>query len=110
MYKESQEKKIPLSVRSYNAIISLVPMISEGDEKLRTLTTDVYRAMAANGIMPDIHTFNAALNTATNIRSNKAAMDFMCNILADIRQFHLKPSLTTYNRVIRIISRYGKIT
>lgn len=107
VYKESQEKKIPLSVRGYNAVISLVPIMSEGDEKPRTLTRDVYQAMVANGITPNIQTFNAALNVAAALKSNWMAIDFIRNILADIRQFQLKPSLTTYYYVLRVINRFG---
>ena len=44
---------------------------------------EIYRAMAANGITPNIHTFNAALNIATTIKINRVALDFVCNILAD---------------------------
>ncbi|XP_014484902.1 PREDICTED: protein PTCD3 homolog, mitochondrial [Dinoponera quadriceps] len=107
LYTECQGKKIPLSVRGYNSVISLAAMMSEGDEKARALIVDIYRSMAANGIKPNIHTFNAALHTASVLKSNRAAIDFTRNILADIRRFQLNPSLTTYFYVLRVICRFG---
>ncbi|EFN82763.1 Protein PTCD3-like protein, mitochondrial [Harpegnathos saltator] len=100
LYNECQQKKIPLSVRGYNSMISIVPLMSEGNEKPKTLTMDIFRTMAANGVAPNIHTFNAALNTAVNLQSKKAAIEFARTILADIKQCHLKPSLTTYFYVL----------
>lgn len=63
--------------------------------------------MIANGIAPNIHTFNAALNVATTIKTNTKALNFTRNILADITKFKLKPSLTTYYYLLQILSRFG---
>ncbi|XP_024881775.1 protein PTCD3 homolog, mitochondrial [Temnothorax curvispinosus] len=107
LYDESQGKKIPLSIDGYNAVMSMVPMLRQGEEKSKSLVMEIYRAMAANGITPNIHTFNAALNIATTIKTNRVALDFVSNILADIMKFELKPSLTTYFYLLRILSRFG---
>lgn len=106
LYDESQGKSIPLSIDGYNAIISMAPELKEKD-KSKSLIMDIYRAMAANGITPNIQTFNGVLNVATTMKSNQTALDFTCNILADIKKFELKPSLTTYYYLLRILSRFG---
>ncbi|XP_012061081.1 PREDICTED: protein PTCD3 homolog, mitochondrial [Atta cephalotes] len=111
-YAESQEKSIPLSIDGYNAMISIVPMLiprqdKQEDSKLKSLVTDIYRAMIINGITPNIHTFNAALNVATALKINQVALDFTRKILADITKFKLKPSLTTYYYLLQILSRFG---
>lgn len=89
-------------------MILLIPIIKEED-KSKSLVMDTYRAMAANGITPNIHTFNAALNVATAIRTDRVALDFTRNILADITKFKLKPSLTTYYFLLKILSRFGNL-
>ncbi|KAG5345529.1 PTCD3 protein, partial [Acromyrmex charruanus] len=108
-YDESQKKNIPLSVDGYNAMISLIPMQGE-DFKLKSSVTDIYRAMITNGITPNIHTFNAALNIATTLKTNQVALDFTRKILADITKFKLKPSLTTYYYLLKILSRFGDMS
>ncbi|XP_018340021.1 PREDICTED: protein PTCD3 homolog, mitochondrial [Trachymyrmex septentrionalis] len=105
-YDESQGKNIPLSVNGYNAMISLVPMLKQEDLKSKSLTY-IYRAMTTNGITPNIHTFNAALNVATTLKTNQSALDFTRETLADITKFKLKPSLTTYYYLLKILSRFG---
>lgn len=70
---------------------------------------DVYKAMTANGITPNIHTFNAALNVATTMKTNRVALDFTRNILADITKFNLKPSLATYFYLLQILRRFGNL-
>lgn len=62
--------------------------------------------MTVNGITPNIHTFNAALNVATTLKTNEV-LDFTKKILADITKFKLKPSLTTYYYLLRILSNFG---
>ncbi|XP_011871235.1 PREDICTED: protein PTCD3 homolog, mitochondrial [Vollenhovia emeryi] len=106
LYDESQSKNIPLSVDGYNAIISTIS-VKIGEEKAKSLIMDIYRAMAANGVAPNIHTFNAALSAAVAMRNNHVAVDFTRNILADITKFKLKPSLATYYYMLRILSRFG---
>lgn len=90
--------------------MSLVPLLREGDDKPKTLIADIYRAMAANGIAPNIYTFNAAFHTAATLRNNRIAIDFARNMLADMAKFNLKPSLTTYYYVLRILSKFGNYT
>ncbi|CAL1673783.1 unnamed protein product [Lasius platythorax] len=107
LYTECQENNIPLSIDGYNSIISMVPMLREGDDKARIMITDIYKALATNGIIPNIHTFNAALNAASTFRNNRLTLDFTCSVFADITKFKLKPSLTTYYHVLRILSRFG---
>lgn len=107
MYKECQENNIPLCIDGYNAIILLVPLLRDGDEKQQTLTMDIFKEMTSSGIIPDIHTFNAAIYVGSNFRSNRTAIDFTRRILADIGKFHLKPCLTTYYYVLRILSKCG---
>lgn len=107
LYRECQEKNLPLSIRGYNAMISLVRLVSKGDEKWKTLTKDIYQTMAANGVTPNIHTFNAVLNIAVFSSSKKEAIDFTRNVLADIKYFKLKPSLTTYSYLLRLLSKFG---
>lgn len=63
--------------------------------------------MVANGVTPNIHTFNAVFNTAINLQSKQIAINFTRNILADIKYFKLKPSLTTYCYVLHILSKFG---
>jgi len=107
LYDESQGKNIPLSIEGYNAIMSMIPVLRQGEDKSKSLVIDIYRAMTANGITPNIHTFNAALNVATAMKTNRVALDFTRNILADIAKFKLKPSLTTYYYLLQILSRFG---
>lgn len=107
LYDESQGKNIALSIDGYNALMSLIPMLKQGDDKSKSLVMDIYRAIAANGITPNICTFNAALNVATVMKTNRTVLDFTRNILADITKFKLKPSLTTYYYMLRILSRFG---
>ncbi|KAG5313371.1 PTCD3 protein, partial [Acromyrmex insinuator] len=108
-YDESQRKNISLSVDGYNAMISLIPMQGE-DFKLKSSVTDIYRAMIINGITPNIHTFNAALNIATTLKTNQVALGFTRKILADITKFKLKPSLTTYYYLLKILNRFGDMS
>jgi len=90
-------------------MMSIIPMLAskQEDSKLKSLVTDIYRAMIINGITPNIHTFNAALNVATALKINQVALDFTRKILADITKFKLKPSLTTYYYLLQILSRFG---
>lgn len=106
LYTECQKNNIPLSIDGYNSLISIVPVLGEED-KARTLVTDIYKAMTINGIIPNIHTFNAALKVASSFKNSRKLLDFTRNIFADIAQFKLKPSLTTYYYVLRILSRFG---
>lgn len=85
----------------------MVPMLREGDDKARIMITDIYKALATNGIIPNIHTFNAALNAASTFRNNRLTLDFTRSVFADIMKFKLKPSLTTYYHVLHILSRFG---
>jgi len=71
------------------------------------MVMDIYRTMAKNGIVPNIHTFDAALNVAAVLKNNKIALDFACTIFADIAKFNLKPSLTTYYHTLRILYKFG---
>ncbi|KAM0730873.1 Small ribosomal subunit protein mS39 [Formica fusca] len=107
MYMECQENNIPLSINAYNGIISMVPMLREGEDKARALIADIYKAMATNGITPNIHTFNAVLNTAFTFRNKRVVLDLTRNVFADIANFKLKPSLTTYYYALRILSKFG---
>jgi len=110
LYNESQEKEIPLSIDGYNAIMSMVSSIRQEEDKSKLLVMNIYRAMAANGIVPNIHTFNAALSVATAMKTKLVALDFTRNILADIMKFKLKPSLTTYYYLLLILKRFGNYT
>lgn len=88
----------------------MVPLLKQGEEKSKTLLTDVYRTITSNGITPNINTFNAALNLAYTFQASnliKAAMDLTRNTLADIKKFKLKPSLTTYYYLLRILRKFG---
>ncbi|XP_072760138.1 small ribosomal subunit protein mS39 [Anoplolepis gracilipes] len=105
MYTECQENNIPLCVNAYNSIISMVPILREGEDKARILVADIYKAMATNGIIPNIYTFNAALNVASTFRNKRVTLDFTRNIFADIKKFKLKPSLTTYYYVLLILKK-----
>lgn len=110
MYTECQEKKIVLSIDAYNAMIWIMPLLRQGEEKSKTFLTDLYQAMVLNGITPNIHTFNAALNLAFTFQTSgltKAGIDLTRNTLADIRKFKLKPSLTTYYYLLRILRKFG---
>lgn len=89
--------------------MSIVPML-RGEDKAKTMITDIFKAMATNGIIPNIHTFNAALKVASIFRNNRILLDFIRNIFADIAKFKLKPTLTTYHYVLRILSRFGNYT
>ncbi|XP_018316466.1 protein PTCD3 homolog, mitochondrial [Mycetomoellerius zeteki] len=107
LYEESQGKSIPLSVDGYNAMISIIPLLrKENSLKSKSLLMNIYRTMTVNGITPNIHTFNAALNVATTLKTNEV-LDFTKKILADITKFKLKPSLTTYYYLLRILSNFG---
>ncbi|XP_032675324.1 protein PTCD3 homolog, mitochondrial isoform X2 [Odontomachus brunneus] len=106
LYQECQKKRLPLSVRGYNAMISLVQFVNREGEKSRTFVKDIYKTMAENGVTPNIYTFNAVLNIAASLSSKKEALDFTRNILADIEYFQLKPSLTTYYYLLCILSKF----
>ncbi|XP_050449484.1 protein PTCD3 homolog, mitochondrial [Cataglyphis hispanica] len=105
MYSECQKNNIPLSIDAYNGIISMVPMLTE--DKARALIADIYKAIASNGIIPNIHTFNAVLNVASTFRNKQVALDLTRNVFADIAKLKLKPSLTTYYYTLRILSKFG---
>lgn len=107
MYTECQEKNVPISINAYNGVLSMVSMLREGEDKAKTLVADIYKTMATNGITPNIHTFNAALNVASTFRNRRVTLDFTRNIFADIAQFKLKPTLTTYLFVLRILNGFG---
>lgn len=107
LYEENQGKNIPLSIDGYNSIMSMISALKQGDDKSKFLVMDIYRTMAAYGITPNIHTFNAALSVATVMKTNRVALDFTRNILADIAKFELKPSLTTYYYLLQILNRFG---
>ncbi|KAL6262560.1 hypothetical protein P5V15_005352 [Pogonomyrmex californicus] len=107
LYDESQKENIPLAINGYNAMISMLLKLKQGDDKSKSSVKDIYRTMAANGVTPNIHTFNAALNVAVVMQNNQVALDFTRNILADITKFKLKPSLTTYYYVLKILSKFG---
>lgn len=107
MYVECQENNIPLCIEAYNGIISMVSILREGEDKAKSLITNIYKAMATNGITPNIHTFNAALSAASMFKNKRIILDFTCNIFADIAKFKLKPTLTTYYYVLRILSKFG---
>lgn len=85
----------------------MVPMLREGEDKARALIADIYKAIASNGITPNIHTFNAVLNAASMFRNTQVALDLTRNVFADIAKFKLKPSLTTYYYTLRILSKFG---
>lgn len=85
----------------------MVPMLREGEDKARALIADIYKAMATNGITPNIHTFNVVLNTAFTFRNKRVVLDLTRNVFADIANFKLKPSLTTYYYALRILSKFG---
>lgn len=104
---ECQENNIPLSIKAYNSIISIVSILREGDDKAKSLIADIYKAMAMNGVTPNIHTFNAALNVASMFKNKRIILNFTLNIFADIAKFKLKPTLTTYYYVLRILNKFG---
>ncbi|KAL0116506.1 hypothetical protein PUN28_009876 [Cardiocondyla obscurior] len=106
-YEECQKNNIPLSIEGYNAMILTIPLLNLGEDKSKSMVLDIYRTITTNGIAPNIHTFNAALSVATFIRSNRIALDFTRDILANIAKFELKSSLTTYCYLLRILKRFG---
>lgn len=106
MYIECQENNIPLCIEAYNSIISMGSILREGEDKTKSLITDIYKAMATNGITPNIHTFNAALSATSTFKNKRIILDFICNIFADIAKFKLKPTLTTYYYVLRILNKF----
>lgn len=110
LYNESQEKEIPLSIDGYNAVMSMVSLLKQEEDKSKLLVMNIYKAMAANGIVPNIHTFNVAFRVAIAMKNKLAALDFTRNILADIMKFKLKPSLTTYYYLLLILKRFGNYT
>ncbi|XP_020293328.1 protein PTCD3 homolog, mitochondrial [Pseudomyrmex gracilis] len=107
LYTECQENNIPLSVEAYNAVMSMTSQLKEADDQSKTLIKNIYTAMARNGIIPNIHTFNAVLNTASILKNKRAALDLTCNVFADIAKFNLKPTLTTYYYVLRVLQKFG---
>jgi len=82
-------------------------MLKEEDDKPKIMVMDIYRIMAKNGIVPNIHTFDAALNVATFLKNNRIVLDFARTIFADIAKFNLKPSLTTHCYTLRILYKFG---
>lgn len=98
-----------LSVEGYNAVILLVPMIMEADEKA-TIVSDIYRVMAKNGIVPNIQTFDAALRVAATFKNKQGALDLARTVFADITKSHLKPSLTTYSYALQVLNKFGSYT
>lgn len=109
LYTECQENNIPLSVEAYNAVMSMTSQLKEADDQSKTLIKNIYTAMARNGIIPNIHTFNAVLNTASILKNKRAALDLTCNVFADIAKFNLKPTLTTYYYVLRVLQKFGNL-
>ncbi|EZA52602.1 hypothetical protein DMN91_001724 [Ooceraea biroi] len=103
LYMESQKDNIILSVEGYNAIISIVPLLAEGNTKPMIMVTEVYRTMAKSGIVPNIHTFNAALSVVASLKDKRIALEFTRTIFADITKCDLKPSLTTYFYTLQIL-------
>jgi len=107
LYMECQRENIILSIEGYNAMISIVPMFNQENDKPTIMIMDIYRNMAKNGIVPNIHTFNAALSAAAVLKNNRIALDLACTIFADIAKFNLQPSLTTYCHTMRILYKFG---
>ncbi|XP_012223048.1 small ribosomal subunit protein mS39 [Linepithema humile] len=110
LYTECQENKIVLSIDAHNAVIWIVPLLRQGEENSNTLLTDVYQTITSSGITPNIDTFNAVLNLAATFQASnfvKAAMILTRSTLADINKFELKPSLTTYYYLLRILRKFG---
>lgn len=109
LYTECQESNIPLSIETYNAVMSMTSQLKEADDQSKTLIKNIYTAMAKNGITPNIHTFNTVLNTASILKNKRAALDLTCNVFADIAKFNLKPTLTTYYYVLRVLQKFGNV-
>lgn len=105
LFETALKDQVPLSVDTYNAVISITNFLAERDMRWEKLVS-VLKTMSDHQVTPNLGTLNAALGTVSTISSNKQVRHWALSILAEFRRFpHIQPSLATWYYLLKIFCR-----
>ncbi|KAK0076656.1 hypothetical protein PV325_005049 [Microctonus aethiopoides] len=108
LFKEAEEQKIPLCLRTYNHLISTIPIIKESSQDRRELLTEILDKMESANIQPNTGTMNAALKVAASIYQAPIAQDICRSLFTEFKRVGIRPSLTSYYYALIIFYRKGE--
>ncbi|KAI4477965.1 hypothetical protein M0804_012445 [Polistes exclamans] len=107
LYLQCCEKKIPLNVNTYNAIIKIIPFVlGHSTDPIKT-TYKILKDMSTNGIHPNLGTLNSSLEIVYSLRSYNLAEDFIYTLFKEFNSIGIKPSLASYCYILHLESKNG---
>ncbi|KAL2720511.1 hypothetical protein V1478_010087 [Vespula squamosa] len=109
LFLQCKEKKIPLNVNAYNAIIRIIPYVKEIVKESTNEVLKILKDMSANGVHPNLGTLNSSLEIIYTLKSHKIATEFTYSLLEEFKLLQIKPSLTTYCHILFLENQDSEI-
>ncbi|XP_022706489.1 protein PTCD3 homolog, mitochondrial-like isoform X1 [Varroa jacobsoni] len=101
MYEEMRLKELVPSLHAYNGLIHSVQYMAEGADHRWKLVTKLLHDMQANGVQPNLITFNNVLELCSRLGNARMGKNYALKTLAEMRKLGIEPSLATYMYVLR---------
>ncbi|XP_015182596.1 PREDICTED: protein PTCD3 homolog, mitochondrial [Polistes dominula] len=105
LYLQCCEKKIPLNVNTYNAIIKIISFVAGHSTDPVNMTYKILQDMSTNGIRPNLGTLNSCLEIIYSLRSYNLAEEFIQTLFKEFNSIGIKPSLASYCYVLHLESK-----
>lgn len=101
-YKEAKEAQIAISIDAYNCLIVGSPFLKESYEMRWAFVEDMMKAINEEGIMPNLGTLNAVLESLSSMPSFRHAKTNALRVIAEFKTLGIEPSLASYFHILNI--------
>ncbi|KAI4480739.1 hypothetical protein M0802_014112 [Mischocyttarus mexicanus] len=109
LFLQCCEKKIPINVNTYNAILKVAPFVAGFSTDIINTTYKILEDMNTNGIRPNLGTLNSSLQTIYSLKNYNDAEDFVYTLFKEFNSIGIKPSLASYCYLLDLKSQSSDI-
>lgn len=105
LYQETVEKGILLDTSTFNSLLQIASFLKESYEMRWDLVCEVLTTMKNQGLMPNIATLNAVLQTITTIGGYNHPRTYALKTLSEFKKLGIEPSLASWYYMLAIFCR-----